>query len=189
MTNTKPTYYVLDAANPRRMLLFPPPDPSMDDSWVGGHRFKTQPKEPVVVKIRPGHEKNELLPFFGSSRLMTEEFAKALQSAGVDNLDLYDAVIQSKDGSVVHRGYKAFNLIGMVQAAGKGTVFNDPPSTRLIDASIEGLTIDPSKVGDLLMFRLAEFVSAVIVHEKVKRVIEAKQFPHVVFREPENFVS
>jgi hypothetical protein len=38
------------------------------------------------------------------------------------------------------------------------------------------------------MFRLAEYVGAVIVHEKVKRAIEAQRLPYVVFRQPTDFL-
>jgi hypothetical protein len=183
-------YYVLDSESDDMMLLYEPEDPSDEEDWVSGHRFKTQPKEPVVVEIQEENEHAELLPFFGTATLMSDAFYEALREAGVDNLDVYDARIQSGDGSVVYEGYKAFNVIGMVQAADLSrTVFNDPSGSRLIDAGIENLAIDPKKTKDLLMFRLAEYVAAVIVHEKVKRAIEAKKFPYIVFREPSDFIS
>ncbi len=186
----KPNYCVLDSESDDMMLLYEPPDPSFDDGWFGGRRFKTAPKEPVIVTIQPGNEQGDLLSYFGTATLMSDAFYEALREAGVDNLDVYEAVIQSKDGSVVHRGYKAFNLVGLVQAADlKATVFSDPQGSRLIDASIESLAIDPVKARGALMFRLAEYVGAVIVHEQVKRVIEAKRFPHVIFREPSEFIS
>ena len=69
------------------------------------------------------------------------------------------------------------------------TVFNDPPASRLIDASLARLAVDPAKAGGTLLFRLAEFVAAVLVHDRVKTAIEAKRFPFVVFRPPGEFVS
>lgn len=190
MTEARSQYYILDSGNPNRMLLYPPPNPSLRDRWMSGRRFVKPPTEPVVATIQPGYEKSELVPYFDAARMMNVAMHDALRSAGVDNLDAYDAEIRSEDGSIVHRGYKAFNLIGLVQAADlKKTVFNDPPASRVIDASIEHLVIDDTKVGGLLMFRLAEFVGAVIVHEKVRRVIEARRIRDVVFREPHEFVS
>ncbi len=121
---------------------------------------------------------------------MSTGFAEALAQCGVDNLDLYDAVLRSEDGSVEYGGYKAFNLVGIRKAADlEATVFNDPPGTRMVDASIESLAIDPDKAGGVLMFRLAEYVGAVVVHRKVKEFIEARDFPGIVFREPSAFVS
>jgi hypothetical protein len=186
----KSEYYVLDSESRDMMLFYPPENPSIRDGWMGGHRFRKPPSQPITVIIRPKNEKGDLLPYHGSSYLMSDEFYKALREAGVDNLEVFDAIIQSKDGSVVRKGYKVFNLVGVVQAADlKKTIFNDPPGHRLIDASIAGLEIDPEKAGDLLMFRLAEYVGAVIVHERVKRAIETKGFPHIVFRETSDFIS
>ena len=81
-------------------------------------------------------------------------------------------------------------MVGLVQAADLDkTVFTDPAGSRLIDASIEGLAIDEDKVNDLMMFRLAEYVGALMVHQRVKQVIDTHEFPHVVFRDPGDFVS
>ncbi|BFU91458.1 MAG: hypothetical protein NTAFB01_26450 [Nitrospira sp.] len=172
------------------MLLYEPPDPSLRDGWFGGRRFQKQPREPIVVEIQPKSERSELLPYFGTATLMRNDFYDALREAGVDNMDVYEAVIQTEDGSIRHQGYKAFNLIGVVRAADlRQTVFNDPPASRLIDASISKLEIDPNKAKGLLMFRLAEYVGAVVVHRKVKEAIGAKRFPHVEFTDPGEYVS
>lgn len=183
-------YYVLDSGSNNMMLLFDIPDPSFDDGWFGGRRFQSQPKEPVVVKIRPGHEQGDLLPYFGVSTVMSNAFYETLRTVGVDNLEVFDAVIQSKDGVIVHRGYKAFNVVGLVRAADiSKSKFSDDNPSRLIDSSIESLVLDPSKTHGLLMFRLAEYVGAVLVHEKVKQAIEAKKIPYIIFREPGELVS
>lgn len=184
------SYYVLDSSCSNRMLFFSPPNPSLRDRWLAGQRFQKPPREPVVVKIQPGNEGGELLDYDGTSRLMSDRFYAAVREAGVDNLDVYEAVVESQDGSMSQRGFKVFNLLGIVRAADvEKTVFSDPSGSRLIDASIDSLAIDPLKAKGLLMFRLAEYVGAVIVHERVKRVIESKKFPHIVFREPSQFIS
>jgi hypothetical protein len=187
--NTTP-YYILDSGSENMMLLYEPENPSLRDRWFAGCRFQKLPEEPVVVEIRPNHEQGDLLPYFGTATLMSDLFYEALRESGVDNIDVYDAVIQSEDGSVTHTGYKAFNIVGVVQAADLArTVFNDPPGTRLIDGSIETLVIRPDLPRTLLMFRLAEYLGAVIVHEQVKRVIESKNLPHIIFRHPGEFLS
>jgi hypothetical protein len=185
-----PNYFVLDTSNPNRMLLYDMPNPSARETWVGGVRFRSRIDEPVIVEIQPGYEKAELVPYFDRANLMSDAFYEALREAGVDNLDVYEAEIHSGDGRIVHRGYRAFNVIGVVEAADLDkTVFNSPPGTTLIDASIETLEIDARRTGGLLLFRLAEYVSAVVVHEKIKNAIEAKGFRDVIFREPSEFMS
>ena len=191
-----PKYYVLDSygdnhkGEDNRMLLYDIPNPGPLDRWFSGHKFKNPPKEPVVVTIQKGEEHGDLLPYLDAVNVMSNAFYKALCDAGVDNLDVYDAVLRSEDGTVEYKGFKAYNILGLVRAADlKKTVFNGPPGTRLIDASIDSLAIDPDKAMGILMFRLAENVSAVIVHERVKRFIEPMNFPYVQFTEPRNWWS
>lgn len=182
-------YFVLDSSHPDMMLLVPPADPSVKDSWLFGKPFLKPPKEPVVVKIRQNHEQGQLLDYFGTARLMSDAFLEAVRSAGVDNLDVYDAVLKGSDGSQ-HTGYKAFNVIGMVDAADMAkSRFSDPDGSRLIDASLDGLVIDPQKARGLLMFRLAQYTAAVMVHARVRAAIEARNFPNIIFREPTEFWS
>ena len=188
--DTRQPYYVLDAQNPKRMLLGSLEDPSIDDSWLYGTPFSTPSEMPVVVGIIPGYEKAELLPYFGTPPVMSDAFYEALVGAGVDNLEVYEAVLTSGDDKVRYKGFKAFNVIGLVKAADLGrTVFSADNESRLVDASIEGLAIDRRKAKGLLMFRLAEYAGAVVVHEAVKRAIEKHNFPHVVFRDPEDLIS
>lgn len=186
----KSEYFVLDSEHPDMMLLFPPQAPSLRDNWLFGTPFTKPPKSPVVVRIRPGHEQGQLLDYFGSARLMSNAFHEALVSAGVDNLDVYEAVLQSENGKTQIEGYKAFNVIGMVAAADMAkTRFNDPDGSQLIDASIDSLALDASKTHGLLMFRLAQYAAAVIVHDKVRRVIESRNFPNITFVNPSDFWS
>jgi len=183
-------YFIIEASNPSRMLLYDLPDTDGDEDWLSGCRFKTPPSEPVIVEIRKGYERADLLPYFGTPPVISNAFHQVLLDAGVDNLDVYDAVLRSEDGSVEYSGFKAFNVIGLVSASdlSKTSFSSDNPS-RFIDASIDSLSIDNNKARGALFFRLAEYVGAVIVHEKVKRIIEAKALPHVIFYEPNEYIS
>ena len=113
-----------------------------------------------------------------------------LQKAGVNNLDIYDAVIRSKDGTVEYSGYKAFCVVGLIAAADLKKLFFAPDNpSRQIDASIEQLTLDESKLKGVLCFRLAEYTGSVFIHEKVKLHLESKNFPYIVFREAKDLIS
>lgn len=93
-------------------------------------------------------------------------------AAGVDNIDLYKAIVRREDGSVVSEDYVSYNVIGVVQAADLSrTQFAPENTSRLLDASIEKLAVDPSKAHDLLLFRLAESLGTVVVHERVKKEV------------------
>ena len=47
----------------------------------------------------------------------------------------------------------------------------------MIDTDFDGFTIDETKIGDLLMFRMAECITAILVHEKVRRGLETARHP------------
>lgn len=52
------------------------------------------------------------------------------------------------------------------------------------DADFHALIIDESKTAGLLLFRLAENISAIVVHERVKQSIEAAGIPGFAFYGP-----
>ena len=183
------SHYVMQSWNPNRMLLYSMPElpDDLHDHWMFGRIFSKPPSLPIKVHIREGHEQGDLLPFFDHPPVVSRAFLEALIDAGVDNLDAYEVELCSMDGQVRYEGYVAINILGLVRGAGSGAVFRG--SSRLIDASIDSLELNPEAVGELLMFRLAENFSTIMVHESVRQVIEARGFPHMVFREPADFLA
>jgi hypothetical protein len=185
-----PPYYTLDQLSDEMMLLYDPAPPNDDDAWWEGVNIRTPPQEPVVVTICTGFEQSELMQYFNSANLMTNEMFDCLLRAGVDNLQGWDAVIRSEDGSVEHKGYKIFNLIGLIAAADlTKTEFNPENPSRHFDASIEKLVIDPNKTRGAQMFRLAEFVGAVLIHDRIKRALEAGGFTKLKFGDPAEYFT
>jgi hypothetical protein len=183
-------YYAMQSDMAGGMLLAPLRYAPNDARWTVGQRFVQAPAEPVVAKIRNGYEDAEPRPFLGVPPIVSDKLLAVLRAAGVSNLDVYDAVLQSADGSVALKGYKAFNLIGLVAAADLAqTRFAPDNASRFLDASIDGLVIDPAKAGGQLMFRLAENTSAILVHRSVKAAIESAGIAHIEFLKPSEFLS
>ena len=178
-------FYILaaDYNNETMMLGGLPELPNDDDDdWMFGQPFTKEPDQPIEVEIREGEEDCNLLPYFQVPPIATDEFVKALEEAGVDNIMTYEVVLKSRaTGEILVRGYKAINVIGMVKAAGSGTVYLG--DSRLLDASIEKLDIEPRSIKGLYMFRLAESMRTIVIHEKVKRHLEAKGFKGLRFTE------
>jgi hypothetical protein len=173
-------YFVLDSGDPDMALFFSLVNPSPRDRWWSGRKFSKPPQLPIKAVIRPDNESGKLLAYHNPVNLMSDALADIIVGVGVDNLDLYEAVIADERGNVLRRGYKAFNLIGLIRAADlQGTVFLPGNESRMIDASFEELKLDPNKTRGALMFRLAENVSLVVVHERVARVIEAAKLDGV----------
>ena len=157
------------------------PDLPEGVSFLAGSRFETPLKAAIRCSLDPawGPELpillGEWIPIWRS------DFISALQDAGVDNLDLYDAVIENPFTGQEEHQYKAVNVVGLVAAAdlskSKYTSFSSPPR---IDTMFTSINIDESLTQGLLLFRMAESVSDVIVHEKIKLALEG-QFPTLEF--------
>jgi len=180
------TYYVMDTTLGLvdGMMLASMPDlPKQGkDNWMFGQAFTQAPTEPVIVQIKGGEEECTPVSFYSNPAVATIEFIEALIEVGVDNLIIYDAVLQSRiDANHTIKGYKAFNIIGLVKAAGPETEF--ATESREGDASIQKLQADTSAIKGLYMFRLAESWDTIVVHEKVKNHLESKNFIGLDFEE------
>lgn len=183
------SYYMMECESDEEMLLRDIYSIGMQ-TWFSGQRFVETVSIPVVVEIVDGYETGELIEYFSSRCLMQNDLIDCIRNAGVDNIDVYDAIIRDTDENIDYDDYKAVNIIGIVSCADpeETEYFSGNPS-RLVDADIESLKIDESKVGDNLIFRLAECVSGVVVHEKVKSAIENAGFENMVFYDPKDWVG
>ena len=188
-------YYVLGrlyAANPARVH-----DRSSYDRqgvwWDDGAVFTESIKTPIEMRLKPYHphdpDMSPAMPslFKGRVPIFSDALIAALRSAGVDNLDTYEARIFDPDSGQWHTNYKAVNVLGLVSAAdmAKSTaIVHD--GIPLVDVSFDRLVIDTQRARGWLMFRLAENNSAIIVHEKVKQAVLAAGIRDLEFFKPEN---
>ncbi len=165
--------------------------PSEIDNWWVGKRLEIQPSTPLVYQIDEDDE-GTLVPFFEEldAPLMSEPLIEVLRSAGVDNLDTYDAVIRETRTGREHRGYKAVNIVGLVKAADESSNTEDlglGDDDGLIATWFEDLVVSEARARGLLLFRLAESVSTILIHKRVKEQIESASIPgveHLVFIHP-----
>ena len=183
-------YFIMQPVLENGMLLSPVARPPNRQSWTIGKKFDPLPTLPIVSNIRNGYETAVPGAFYGVPSILSDALYSVLLAAGVDNLDVYDAVLRSEDGLVELKNYKAFNLIGLVKAADlKTSMFSAKNPSRSLDASFDKLVIDEEKIEGRLMFRLAEYTSAVVVHRSVRAAIESAGFPSVGFVNPADFMS
>lgn len=164
--------------------------PEDDDlSWLSGRRFAEPPLPPVRLTIEFGE--GGLLPEFTDVPLplMSRRLATALENAGVTNIDYYETEIHDLQTDEVHHDLLAFNLIGAISAADLANSQYSAPDGPLISVDFDSLVIDEGKTRGALMFRLAESVNAIVVHESVKNVIEAAGIDTLTFIPPEEWVG
>jgi hypothetical protein len=169
------------------------PDPAgMGDSpdfetgpWMSGGPLDFDVQELLEYTLDPEYP-GELKPLYENAvPVMRDDLLEALQEAGVDNLELFRAVIRDEEKGIDYTNYKAFNIVGVVSCAdmSKSQRMGTTNST-MIDVDFDSLVIDESKTGGALMFRLAEAVNAIVVHEKVKRNIKKRGIPGMTFYGP-----
>ena len=166
------------------------PRPPGEDSWRFGRPFKTQPTQPIEVMMVSTHCDRLKDLYKIDALLMTRRLYDCLREAGVDNIDAYDTVIRHPGTGFESRDYIAGNLIGLVAAVDVGASnIVGGSADHLLDTDFDAVKIDPAKARGLLMFRLAENTSAVVVSRKVKEFLEARGFTQLSFIDPENWMG
>ena len=185
-------YFMLDADHPDDIMLLRPLQAIGGISWESGRRFTGAVPQPLYVNIVEGYEVDTVPPIYTSRvPMMRDDLLACFIENGVDNIDSYPIVITNRVTGEEIAGYSAINIIGLVRAADvTQTVFSPNNPSRLIDADIDALTIDSSRASGLLLFRLAEAVTGVVVHEKIKDAVGATgAFPDLRFIEPKEWMG
>ena len=131
----------------------------MLEVWRNGAMLESPPALPVRYRISPG---GGALPAYIDETVpvMSNDLIQVLHAAGVDNLQLFEAVIEDPASGRVHGGYKAVNILGLLSCADR-------------DATEPVPRIDPARARDLALFRLAEQPALLVVHRRIKRQLEA----------------
>jgi len=158
--------------------------------WETGRPFPQPPPTPVIVELNPDFP-GVMVPMFDSGVLLfSDEMLAALDAAGVDNLDRYEAVVRDPVTGRAFTNYKAVNIVGVVACADLAqSVYQAPSGSALVDTDFDSLAIDEARALGLSMFRLAECVTAILVHERVRRYLEAAGIPHLDFHEPQDWIG
>jgi hypothetical protein len=164
------------------------PDIPGVESWMSGTPFSAPISTPIQLYWDPNDEEGPAQPLYKPGiPMMAREVLSTLRSAGVDNIDAYDVEMRSHASAEIDRSYVAFNLIGLVAAAdrSKSKIVADggPP---LIAVGFDAVSIDTRSTLGQLMFRLAENVTAIVVHDRIKNALEAKH-TGLSFVEPEHW--
>ncbi|KGJ92052.1 imm11 family protein [Colwellia psychrerythraea] len=148
-------------------------------------------KEPVeTIKLNLKRSKSVApLPTFLHQPvpLMRKDLLDTLRAAGVSNLDAYPAALYYPDDTLAEGEYFIVNVIGLVAAADlANSEYDVDQPENLISMSFDSLAIDNEKAKGFLMFRLAENIVEIIVHEQVVKAVEKAGIPLVRFFKTED---
>ncbi|MEM6895252.1 MAG: hypothetical protein AAF554_16270 [Bacteroidota bacterium] len=138
--------------------------------WLFGIPWPKQ--EGLVVKAEVDNDYGgTFLPdvFLTGCQLASPKVMKVFEKLGVDNVDVYDAVLNMPDKSQVE-DYKAFYIKGSVSCMHQGdSEFNKLRPGR---TSVHDLVLDSNKVPDLLLFRLGEDPLNLIMADSLKQALD-----------------
>jgi hypothetical protein len=153
--------------------------------WMHGQRLTIAVPEPLLYTLDPDYPGDLMAMYKDAIPLMRDDLLQALQDAGVDNLETFRAILRDPANGVERTDYKAVNVVGLVSCAdATASKTMDGSPVRSLDTDFDSLVIDEKRVGGALLFRLAEAVNAIVVHDKVKQVVEARGIPGIVFLGP-----
>src|SRR6185312_672984 len=157
-------------------------------SWVDGTRFSGA--MPALRFTIDGAEPFEWCDYVRPAAnipLFSPLMRTALEQAGVDNIDYYDAIV-SHSSSGTSRSYFAANVLGQVAAMDrKKSKYVPFDGSDTLVSEIEALVLRDALPGEPGIFRLSEFDLLIVLDERVKRSVERSGAHGVVFLKPEEW--
>lgn len=191
-------YYVLDCHPPfdADFYYFEADPTTRALRWRRGQKFSIEssrpefrpPGDPIVMTTEPD-DRLRIHPEYESQPIpfMSRRLVEAMREAGVDNLDTYALELRNLRTGEVGLDHLAVNIVGMVSAAdlSASDVDNSIPEVIFFNS----LAVDEDRARGLLLFRLKESITTVLVHEKVKRHLEVSGIDTLMFLEPQEWAG
>lgn len=164
-----------------------------DLNFDSGDISPTENVTETLLKGRPVDESTLVLPwpftltlsadrklllsdYYSGTNLMSRRLVDVLLGCGIDNLQIFPATISREDTGGTIADYCVVNVLGLVAAAD----LRKSKARPLANVKFfEKLAVDPSRARGLLMFRLADSLTDIIVADNVARAIKAGQFTDV----------
>lgn len=108
----------------------------------------------------------------GNVTLMSKKFVQLLHNAGVDNLQVFPAIVKSEEDGTVWDNYFAVNVLGIISCAN----LSKSTYSEIMHGhySFDELAIDTEKTKNALLFRLQEHSPTIIIHQSVGRYIKSQ---------------
>jgi hypothetical protein len=124
-------------------------------------------------------EKARVFDWYPSAYLISKRLARALQAAGVNNLQLFDSRLKHQRTKKNVPGYVTINVIGRIACAVPEANASMPLATKKYFTK---LVIDPTRANGQLMFRLKESPLLILLHESVVKRIDTKDYVGLVLK-------
>lgn len=141
--------------------------------WFSGKRFSQSLPKPLEVELDDSYGTGLADIFDTGLLLCANRLVDGFITAGVDNIDVYEAKLVDRKRKETYDNYKAVQIIGRVKIA-------DLSKSEAVDAGGAGHTVVQFKKlvikedipKGLLIFRMYEDATTILVHERVKHVLD-----------------
>lgn len=160
-------------------------DPKLppDVSFIEGVMITEPLPNPMIFEVN--HPSQDKLPHLFNTTIpvISDYLVKTLRSGGVDNFQVFPAVLRNSKIGVAWRGYWAFNVIGMLAAANLekseyDTIMEDDPEG--VDVPLVGfltIVLNKKKTHHEAMFRMAESPDTLLIHDRILKHMIANRPP------------
>jgi hypothetical protein len=161
-------------------------EPKLPDGreFVYGVKMDGTVPNPLVFEV--DHPSKDELPHFVSMIIpvFSDLLVKTIRAAGVENFQVFPAVLRNPAVGTDWDGYWVFHEIGLIAAANlekseADTIMEGDPGG--VDTPLMGfheLVLDKKKTRSALMFRLAESPDILLIHDRVMSHIDASRPPN-----------
>jgi hypothetical protein len=154
-------------------------------NWISGELLSVPVPNPIIFTVEEGDE-GELGTYYNTGApLMSNKLVEILQSLGVDNLELHDALIREVVSGNLYYTHRAVNIIGKIRITDK--LNSQVSSIKGLAQWVHKMVPDSAAARGALVFRMAEGLGQIIVQQKIKDAIEAHNLPLIYFTALEDF--
>jgi hypothetical protein len=176
-------YHHIDSSNTDDYRVTKEPELPDGQQFAYGVKMKGDVPEPLVFEV--DYPTREQVPHFVCATIpvFSDALVAMVRSAGVENFEVYRAVLRNPHTGAEWDGYSVFHEIGLIAAAdldksqydtimaghSKGVV------TPL--AGFQLLVLDHRKTRNAAMFRLAESPDMLLIHDRVLAHIKKHRPP------------
>ena len=146
-----------------------PKDIPVELDFMGGKLITMDIDNPFVYTTN-AKSGDELRDFNASGfMVMSKRFLELIKGSGVDNLQVFPAIIKSEVDDTVWEEYYGVNVLGSISCADLGKSIYDEvmPGHYIFDQ----LAIDAEKAKGALLFRLQEHMPTLVMHKSVGKYI------------------
>ncbi|MDR7212080.1 imm11 family protein [Flavobacterium piscis] len=159
-------------------------------NWMLGRPVTKEIPTPIIIELDPDNPGLMMPMFYSGVLLFSDEMIAILHKIGVTNFQCFDTIIRDTVKEIDHTNYKLINIIGLVAAADfEKSDYDTHGGTALIDTDFDSLSIDENKINGQRLFRLAESVNGIVIHEDVKKALEEHGIENLDFVLPEDWIG